>query len=123
MAEDTKQPNIPPASEPDPSKSADVSTGQQVTGASQADAEKDSKVEEAKARVAAAKESISEKAAAAQPPGAPKAPVKKKEEGPKPTDASSHRLVKRLKGKIKGALIERTEVFGQPSKRNERFRI
>jgi NADH-quinone oxidoreductase subunit C len=123
MAEDTKQPNIPQASEPDASKPADVSTGQQVTGASQADAEKDSKVEEAKARVAAAKESITEKAAASQPPGAPKAPVKKKEEGPKPTDASGHQLVKRLKGKLNGAVIEATEFLGQLSIRIERSRI
>jgi NADH-quinone oxidoreductase subunit C len=123
MAEDTKQPNIPQASEPDPSQPADVSKGQQVTGASQADAEKDSKVEEAKARVAAAKESISEKAAAAQPPGTPKAPVKKKEEGPKPTDASGHRLVKKLKGKLNGAVVEAAEFLGQLSIRIERSRI
>jgi NADH-quinone oxidoreductase subunit C len=122
MAEDTKQPNIPQAIE-DASKPADVSTGQQVTGASQADAEKDSKVEEAKARVAAAKESITEKAAAAQPPGATKAPVKKKEEGPKPTDASGDRLVKRLKGKLNGAVIEATGFLGQLSIRIERSRI
>ncbi len=123
MAEDTKQPNNPQASEPDPSKPADVSEAQQVTGASQADAENTSKVEEAKARVTAAKESLSEKAAAAQPPGAPKAPVKKKEEGPKPTDASGHQLVKRLKGKLNGAVIEATEFLGQLSIRIERSRI
>jgi len=99
-----------------------VSTSQQVTGAS-ADAEKDSKVEQAKARVAAARESITEKAAAAQPPGIPKAPVRKKEEGPKPTDASSHRLVKKLKGKINGAVIEAREFLGQLSIRIERSRI
>jgi hypothetical protein len=47
-----------------------------------ADAEKDAQVEAAKARVAAAKEAA-QKAAPASP-GAPKPPVKKKEEGPKP---------------------------------------
>jgi hypothetical protein len=45
-----------------------------------ADSEKDAIVEEAKARVAAAKEAAQKAAPAA--PGAPKAPVKKKEEGP-----------------------------------------
>ena len=77
----------------------------------------------AKARVAAAKESITEKAATAQPPGAPKAPVKKKEEGPKPTDASGDRLVKRLKGKLNGAVIEATGFLGQLSIRIERSRL
>jgi len=58
-----------------------------------ADAEKAAMVEQAKARVAAVKESLGEQAAkpatptAPAAPGAPKAPVKKKEEGPKPTDA------------------------------------
>src|SRR6185436_1350383 len=53
-----------------------------------ADAEKSAMVEQAKSRVAAVKESLSEKAAGATPPpagaapGVPKAPVKKKEEGP-----------------------------------------
>src|ERR1700720_1653913 len=64
-----------------------------------ADAEKDLQVETAKARVAAAKETA-QKAAA---PGAPKAPVKKKDEGPKPVDASGHPLVKKLRDKIDGA--------------------
>jgi NADH-quinone oxidoreductase subunit C len=125
MAEDTRQPDNPQANEPEPSKSADVSEAQQA-GAPRADAEKTSKVEEAKARVAAAKESLSEKAAAAQPagaPAAPKAPVKKKEEGPKPTDASGHALVKRLKAKLNGAVIEASEFLGQLSVRIERSRI
>ena len=61
-------------------------------------------VEQAKSRVAAVKESLAEKAAqptpAAAAPGAPKAPVKKKEEGPKPVDASDNKLVKKLKAQI-----------------------
>ena len=125
MAEDTRQPDNPQANEPEPSKSADVSEAQPA-GALQVDAEKTSKVEEAKARVAAAKESLSEKAAAAQPagaPAAPKAPVKKKEEGPKPTDASDHPLVKRLKARLNGAVIEASEFLGQLSVRIERSRI
>ena len=86
-----------------------------------ADSEKDTIVEEAKARVAAAKEAAQKAGAAA--PGAPKAPVKKKEEGPKPTDASAHPLVNKLRGKIDGAVIESSEFLGQLSIRIERSRI
>jgi NADH-quinone oxidoreductase subunit C len=83
-----------------------------------ADAEKDAQVEAAKARVAAAKEAA-QKAA----PAAPKPPVKKKEEGPKPVDASNHPLVKRLKGKFGDAIIEASEFLGQLSIRVGRARI
>src|SRR3989441_10870589 len=79
-----------------------------------ADAEKDAQVEAAKARVAAAKEQA-QKAA----PGPPKAPVKKKEEGPKPVDASAHPLVKKLREKFDGAVIEASEFLGQLSIRIE----
>src|SRR6267142_4825385 len=65
-----------------------------------ADAEKDLQVEAAKARVAAVKE------AAQAAPGAPKAPVKKKEEGPKPVDASAHPLVRKLREQFNDAVIE-----------------
>jgi len=80
-----------------------------------ADAEKDAQVEAAKARVAAAKEQA-QKAAA---PGPPKAPVKKKAEGPKPVDAANHPLVKRLREKFDGAVIEASEFLGQLSIRIE----
>ncbi len=86
-----------------------------------ADAEKDAQVEAAKARVVAAKEAAQKAAPAA--PGAPKPPVKKKEEGPKPTDASNHPLVKRLGEKCGGAVTEATEFLGQLSIRIERTRI
>ncbi len=86
-----------------------------------ADAEKDAQVEAAKARVAAAKEQAQK--AAPPVPGAPKPPVKKKEEGPKPTDASGHPLVRRLRDKVDGAVIEATEFLGQLSIRIERSRI
>lgn len=49
--------------------------------------------------------------------GAPKAPVKKKEEGPKPVDASAHPLAQKVAGKFGGALIEATEFLGQLSLR------
>src|SRR5437764_9286493 len=82
-----------------------------------ADAEKDAQVEAAKARVAAAKEAAQKAAPAA--PGAPKPPVKKKEEGPKPTDAANHPLVKRLSEKLADAVVEATEFLGQLSIRIE----
>ncbi len=83
-----------------------------------ADAEKDAQVEAAKARVAAAKEAAQQAA-----PAAPKPPVKKKEEGPKPVDASNHPLVKRLKEKFREAVVEATEFLGQLSIRIARPRI
>ena len=63
-------------------------------------------VEQAKSRVAAVKESLGEKAAqptvlpATGAPGAPKAPVKKKEEGPKPVDAADHQSRKETESAI-----------------------
>src|SRR5437867_7324769 len=77
-----------------------------------ADSEKDRIVEDAKARVAAAKEEAARKVAAAGPP---KAPVKKKEEGPKPVDASEHPLVKKLKATVTDAVLEASEFLGQLS--------
>jgi NADH-quinone oxidoreductase subunit C len=100
-----------------------------------ADEEKSAMVEQAKARVAAVKESLEEKAAASpapgapaapaaqSPPGAPKAPVKKKEEGPKPVDASEHNLVKKLKAQFDGVVLEATEFLGQLSVRIDPSRI
>jgi NADH-quinone oxidoreductase subunit C len=86
-----------------------------------ADSEKDAKVEEAKARVAAAKEEAQKAAGAV--PGPPKAPVKKKEEGPKPVDASGHPLVKRLRTRFNGAVVEAQEFLGQLSIRIEPSQI
>jgi NADH-quinone oxidoreductase subunit C len=78
-----------------------------------ADAEKDAQVEAAKARVTAAKD------AAQAVPGAPKPPVKKKEEGPKPVDAAGHPLVKKLRSKFGDAVNEASEFLGQLSIRIE----
>jgi NADH-quinone oxidoreductase subunit C len=125
MAEDTKQPDT------DASKPAGVSD-QSAAGEGQAsviptaDTEKSSTVEDAKARVVAAKEALSEKTAAQQAAGAPpapKAPVKKKEEGPKPIDASAHPQVKKLKARFNGAVVEALEFLGQLSIRIEPSRI
>jgi len=76
-----------------------------------ADAQKDQQVEDAKARVAAAKEAA-QKAAA---PAAPKAPVKRKDEGPKPIDAGNHPLVKKLKEQFGEVVLEASEFLGQLS--------
>lgn len=97
---------------------------------SPADAEKAAKIAEAKARVAAAKQAAGDKPTPAQPgaagataAGAPKAPVKKKEEGPKPTDAGAHPLVKKLRDRFKGAVTEASEFIGQLSIRIDAPRI
>src|SRR5438477_6988086 len=86
-----------------------------------ADAEKDAQVEAAKARVVAAKDAAQKAGAAV--PGAPKPPVKKQEEGPKPVDAANHPLVKRLKEKFGDAVIDASEFLGQLSIRVDRARI
>jgi NADH-quinone oxidoreductase subunit C len=90
-----------------------------------ADAEKAAMVEQAKTRVAAVKESLGEKSSAepSGAAGAPKAPVKKKEEGPKPVDASNHSLVKSLVAQFNGAVIESVEFIGQLSVRIDGSRI
>ena len=72
-------------------------------------------VEQAKARVAAVKDSL----AADQP----KPPVKKKDEGPKPTDAANHPLVKNLKAHFADAIYEATEFIGQLSVNVDAARI
>jgi len=119
MAEESKPPETGSQAnttsgprEPDEARAADASS-------LSADAEKDAQVEAAKARVLAAKEAA-QKAAA---PGAPKPPVKKKEEGPKPVDASAHPLVKKLSEKFAEAVLEATEFLGQLSVRIDPARI
>jgi len=84
-----------------------------------ADAEKEAQVEAAKARVAAAKDAAAQKAGAA----APRPPVKKKDEGPKPVDASNHPLVRKLREKLGDAVIEASEFLGQLSIAIARGRI
>jgi len=79
-----------------------------------ADAEKDAQVEAAKAKVAAAKDAAAQKAGAGAP-AAPKPPVKKKDEGPKPVDAANHPLVKKLKERLGDGVLEASEFLGQLS--------
>ena len=123
MSEDTKQPGsgeptLPGVSDAEaagtPPPSAIPSAG--VV----ADAEKAAMVEQAKSRVAAVKESLAEQSAAA---GTPKPPVKKKEEGPKPTDAGGHPLVRKLKSQFAEAIGEAVEFIGQLSINVDRARI
>jgi NADH-quinone oxidoreductase subunit C len=81
------------------------------------DVEKAAKIAEAKARVAAAKTAGGESAV---PAGngtttPPKPPVKKKDEGPTPKDASNHPLVKKLKEHFPGAVVEASEFLRQLS--------
>jgi NADH-quinone oxidoreductase subunit C len=121
MAEESKPPE--PGSQPNTSSEQREQDQARAANPSSlsADAEKDAQVEAAKARVVAAKDQAQR--AAAPAPGAPKAPVKKKEEGPKPVDASGHPLVRKLRDKVDGAVIEATEFLGQLSIRIERSRI
>ena len=118
MSEDTKQPGSEEPKTPDASGSDSSGTPPSSSKSPGADAEKSAIVEEAKARVAAVKESL-----AAPAEGAPKPPVKKKEEGPKPTDASSHPLVKKLKSQFGEAIGDASEFVGQLSVKIAREQI
>lgn len=115
MADDTKQPgsekpSTPDASHSDSSGTPSPSSIPDAGKLAGADAEKQAMVDQAKSRVAAVKEGL-----ATPPEGAPKPPVKKKDEGPKPTDASSHPLVKKLKSKFGDAIGDASEFIGQLS--------
>src|ERR1043165_4240659 len=120
-----------PSKSPTPSTEADAQGARPPGGASpavgdptktpaQSDLEKAAKVAEAKARAEAAKQAAGDKPAPAAGAGAPKAPVKKKDEGPKPVDASNHPLVKKLGERLNGAITESSEFVGQLSIRVER---
>jgi NADH-quinone oxidoreductase subunit C len=128
MQDDTKQPGADAPIQPDgtvsdssgtPSPSAIPPAGE-LAGA---DAEKAAMVEQAKSRVAAVKESLAAQPGDPGAAGAPKPPVKKKDEGPKPVDASENPLVKRLKAKFGEAIGEASEFIGQLSVRVQREHI
>ncbi len=114
MADEGKPPE---SGSPDADHTAPPDQARATPSSLSADAEKDAQVEAAKARVVAAREAAQKAALPAA--AAPKAPVKKKEEGPKPVDASSHPLVKRLKESVGEAVVEATEFLGQLSIRIE----
>src|SRR6266545_4357412 len=118
MAEDNDKPDEPTSKVPGvvvPAGAAGTPPPSAIPDAGEAagaDAEKAAMVEQAKSRVAAVKESLGEKAASTQvppptpvAPGVPKAPVKKKEEGAKPVDASNNKLVKQLKARFAGGVL------------------
>jgi len=118
MPEDTKQPDSEEPAKPDASVDTSgtlppsaIPPAGELAGA---DAEKASMVEQAKSRVAAVKEGLASQPTAPAA-GTPKPPVKKKDEGPKPTDASSHPLVKRLKARFGEAIGGASEFIGQLS--------
>lgn len=119
MADENDKPQEPTSDAPGvvvPADSAGTPPREAIPDAGQvagADAEKAAMVEQAKSRVAAVKDSLGEKPTAQA--GAPKPPVKKKEEGPKPVDASNHKLVKKLKAQFSGAVAEASEFIGQVS--------
>jgi NADH-quinone oxidoreductase subunit C len=127
MSEDAKQPGSEEPMRPDgsPADSSGTPSPSAIPPAGElagADAEKAAMVEQAKSRVAAVKESLAaDKPPAA--PGAPKPPVKKKEEGPKPADASNHPLVKKLKAQFGASVGEALEFIGQVSVRVDREAI
>ena len=119
MSEDTKQPGSeeptqPGVSDSEASGTPPPSAIPPAGTLAGADAEKASMVEQAKSRVAAVKESLQDQPAGAAA-GAPKPPVKKKDEGPKPTDASGHPLVSKLKAQFGEAVGEASEFIGQLS--------
>jgi NADH-quinone oxidoreductase subunit C len=115
-------PSSSSAQTPPGGKSPEV--GDPVKSPSQADLERAAKIAEAKARAAALKEAAASKAPTAATPsktptaagaGVPVAPVKKKDEGPKPADASTHPLVKRLRERTGDAVTSASTFLGQLS--------
>src|SRR6185369_6556577 len=121
MSEDTKQPGSeeptqPGVSDAEASGTPPPSAIPPAGTLAGADAEKASMVEQAKARVAAVKDSLATSAA-------PKPPVKKKDEGPKPTDAADHPLVKKLKAQFGDAVGDAVEFIGQLSVNVDAARI
>jgi NADH-quinone oxidoreductase subunit C len=116
--------------QPPGGKSPEV--GDPLKSPSQADLERAAKIAEAKARAAALKEAAGAKppavAAGAEKPapaapvaakpaatapagvGAPKPPVKKKDEGPKPAESPEHPLFRRLRGRF-GESVEAAFTF------------
>jgi NADH-quinone oxidoreductase subunit C len=111
-----EEPTGPDQPAPSPGQEVPVAAAGSTNPSLTSDQEKTAKIEEAKARAAAAKDALAAQGATTPAAaGAPKAPVKKKEEGPKPTDAASHPLVQRLKKVFDGAVIEASEFLAQLS--------
>ncbi len=120
MSEDPKEPEKDSAKDKSSSETPAPETVPPAGVLAGADEEKAALVEQAKSRVAAVKESL---AATPPAPGAPKPPVKKKEAGPEPVDASNHPLVQKLKSKFDRSVLGAVEFIGQLSVGIERGRI
>lgn len=135
MTDDPNNPQAPESNDAAPSapERTDAPTSTVPPATETADERKARLIAEAKAK-AAARQAAGGAAAATTPKaatpgatptpagasasaGAPKAPVKKKDEGPKPTDAANHPLVKKLRENLDGAVIEASEFLGQLSVR------
>ncbi|HEU4595707.1 MAG TPA: NADH-quinone oxidoreductase subunit C [Pyrinomonadaceae bacterium] len=104
----------------EPPGGASPSVGDPAQSPSPSDLEKAAKIAEAKARAAALKDAAAAKTPAAPgatpaAAGAPKPPVKKKEEGPKPEDASAHPLVKKLREQFGEGVGAASTFLGQLS--------
>ena len=119
-----------PPPQPPGGKSPEV--GDPLKSPSQADLERAAKIAEAKARAAAMKEAAAAKTPAAEPgaekpaagaakpaapaaAGVPKAPVKKKDEGPKPVESPDHPLVRSLRERFGDAVEGAFTFVGQLS--------
>lgn len=125
MEDEKNEPGSKPPAQPDASPQTEpsgtppresISPAGVLAGA---DAEKAAMVEQAKTRIAAVKESLSNQPSSEAPAatGAPKPPVKKKEEGPKPIDALNHPLVEQLRSQFPNTVPEAVEFIGQLSVR------
>jgi NADH-quinone oxidoreductase subunit C len=126
---DAKAGGEAPAATTQPGGTTKPSAGAATTATS--DEEKAARIAEARAKAAAFKGAAGAGGASGaigtttpKPPaagvaaaGAPKAPVKKKEEGAKPADASNHPLVRRMREHLDGAVTEASEFLGQLSVR------
>jgi NADH-quinone oxidoreductase subunit C len=129
------------ATAPGETKAAAEPTSGATPASATSDEEKAARIAEARAKAAAFKQTAGGQAGTTATPttpppaaagasapagsaaGAPKAPVKKKEEGAKPADASNHPLVKRLGEGLRDAVVEASEFLGQLSVRVKGERI
>jgi NADH-quinone oxidoreductase subunit C len=120
---------------PQPPGGQSPAVGDPLREPTPAEQERAARIAEARARAAALKETAASKspptsesdaapAATTRAPaattatsgaGAPRPPVKKKEEGPKPSDASAHPLVQRLRERFPEAVLEATTFLNQLS--------
>ena len=102
------------------SNSAETEIGS-AAGQPDADSEKAAAIAAAKARAEAAKAAAATSAPSS--PGPPKAPVKKKDDGPTPTDASANPYAIELREQFGDYILEATEFISQLSVRVDKSSI